>query len=99
MSRLSESKARYIEELKQRGAEAGKEIAENDLEYEHLLRLDALNSREYIGRLEEPLPAICEAMGLTADEIFGEEYESEMEHSEFLKAFVDGALGVFRSIE
>ncbi len=98
MSRLEESKRAFIEELRSLGAKAGKESAEQYLEYEHLFKLNEMHDRDRLGNMMDPLEAICEATGLSGDEIFGDEYQSERNDPEFLAAFVEAALEVFREV-
>lgn len=96
MSRLDESKKAFIEERRLLGARAGKEIAENDLEYEQLFKLKEMVDINN-GSID-PLHSLCEAIDLTGDEIFGDEYQSERNDPEFLSAFVEAALDVFKAI-
>ena len=99
MSRLEASKKAFIEELRSLGAKAGKESAEQYLEYEHLFKLNEMHDRDRLGNMTDPLEAICEATGLSGDEIFGEdEYQSERNNPEFLAAFIEAALDVFRAV-
>ena len=98
MSRLEASKKAFIEERRALGAKAGKEMAEQEFEYVDLFKLNEMHDRDSLGNMMYPLEAICEATGLSGDEIFGDEYQSERNDPEFLAAFVEAALDVFRAV-
>lgn len=94
MSRLLESKKQFIEELKRRGSEAGKLAAEDDLDYEQLLKLRKATERSEI----ETLDHLLNLMELDAEELFGDEFKDESEETEFIVAWVEAALIVFDAI-
>ncbi len=89
MSRLLESKKQFIEELKKRGAQAGKAAAD-DMEYEPLWKLKKADERGEIVNAQD----LLRFMELDADELFGDEWNDECDEPEFIAAWIAGAVGV-----
>lgn len=94
MSRLVESKKAFIEELKRRGGESGKQAAEN-LDYEKLWKLRKATDG---GAEIETLDHLTKVVEADADELFGDEFKDESDEEEFIVAWVESALAVFDAI-
>lgn len=94
MSRLEESKKAFIEELTHRGAEAGKQAAEN-MDYEMLWKLRKATDR---GAEIETLDQLMKVVETDVNELFGDEFKDESDETEFIVAWVESALAVFDAI-